>query len=372
MRDESNIATISIAVMIIAALVFAVSVVVLTRSDLNLSSDNTLIGDDLSMESECGQALSRAVTALSAARMEEASTALGLVESLSCDKPYIIRAAELHGEMGNYHQVLNLLSPLMTERVPDVKVISIFISNLINCGMRDSATIIMRSMLPPRIEDGQIVRMLAWTALELELNDLAVSLFTDALEHDQEDPELWRALSQVMLRSGDPRGAERAAGEAIRLDPESIDAHIAHAWAAEAMNDTLQAVQSFRKALALSPGDQHTLFEFGRYYHRSGRVEKALDFLKKGTTDPDCPYTWLLLRGRAEVRAGRFDEARQTFLVADAKTGRDHHALLELARVERRIGNIDEARRRTQQALREFPEESEIRVFLSTMPAATP
>ena len=368
MRDESNVATRSIAVMIIAAVVFAMAVVLITRSSLRLSDESTLIGDEHSMEWECGRVLSRTVSALSAGRLQEASTALGLVESLSCDKRYIERAAVLYGEMGHHHQALRLLEPFMWDHIPDTKVISIYTSNLIKCGMRDSAAMILSTMLPPRIEDAQTVRTLAWTALELELHDLAVSLFTHALEYDQHDSELWRALSQVTLRSGDAHGALRAANEAIRLSPESIDAHIARAWAAEALDDTSLAEQSFRNALALSPFEQRTLFEFGRYYHRAGNAAKALELLKKSTNDPECPYSWLLLRGRAELRAGRFDEARQTFLIADTKPGRDYHALLEVARIDRRFRHIEEARNRALKALKEFPGEADIENFLSTLP----
>lgn len=368
MGEENRLLVTSIVILVLVAVFFSVGVVLITRSDLTLTQDNPLNHGNTGLEQECTELTHLAHQAFSDGRIDEALHALAFVESLSCGDEFLLRGAELYRAMNMPQGAVRLMETLVKKDPENGRIQNILAWSLFESGHPDSALSVLHRAQNKRGMEGATVRSLAWLAVALKKPSIAGELFLQALDFDPTDTELWRALSQVSLQSGDIIGARRAAQEAIRLEPASCGAHLARAWAAEAAGDSAQAARSFISALTHCPDDNRVIFEIGRFHFRAGRAAQAVPFLAQATQRQSCPLDWLLMLGRAQVRAGLTQEARQTFILAGTRPDADFQPFLECARIERNARNYKKARRLALKAKAIAPENPTVDYFLKHLP----
>ena len=111
--------------------------------------------------------------------------------------------------------------------------------------------------------------------------------------------------------------AREAAQRALELSPELAEAHVelglvqqGHDW------DWAAADASFRRALALAPGDAHALIAAAGLARVLGRLDEGLELMRKAVAlDPLSARTHRQL-GMCLVFAERFDDAAAAFGVA--------------------------------------------------------
>lgn len=117
-------------------------------------------------------------------------------------------------------------------------------------------------------------------------------------------------LARVFAEQRRPSEAQRELETAIKLRPHYADAYLSLGLVRKDLHDDAGALEAFRQAAALSPGDPLAQFEFGSALLRSGRAAAAVKPLQEALRlRPDDRPTLTQLC-RALQRAGRADEAR--------------------------------------------------------------
>ncbi len=123
-------------------------------------------------------------------------------------------------------------------------------------------------------------------ALRREENDAgleqAIARYKQALELDPRYAEAQARLAWAYLRWYGVNSnaaaltlARENAAAAVELNPESVDGHLAMAWADAQTGEVERAAPELARALALDPGNSHTLSYQGKIFSRVGRYAEA-------------------------------------------------------------------------------------------------
>jgi tetratricopeptide (TPR) repeat protein len=156
--------------------------------------------------------------------------------------------------------------------------------------------------------------------------DKAIALFRQALALDPDFALAWTGLSRIhQVQAGYgfapiDEGFERAreaAQHALELSPDLAEAHVelglvqqGHDW------DWAAADASFRRALALAPGDAHALMAAAGLARVLGRFDEGLELMRKAVAlDPLSARTHRQM-ALIHVMAGRLDEAAAALQIA--------------------------------------------------------
>jgi len=365
MSDERRHLTIAVVTLLSMSVLFAGMVVLVTRSDLDLTGQDPL-SRHTSDESDCYDMVRAASDAVQSARALDARRHLAAAESLACGNEVICRMAQLYRRMGDSPAAVRLLqSYAPRDRTPEV--LTELAGALFDIGAIDSARAAFRCAVLLPGATPPTVRSLAWMALSLEEAQRAETLFTRAVSLFPNDPELWRARSTISLQLGEVTQAIESALRAVGLAPSSCGAQIALGWASEARGDTAAALQAFTTAASLCPSDSLVLFEVGRFHYRGRRDATALPYLVAATHAASCPLEWLLMRAHAEQGAHRIDQARGTLRLACQRFAGDYRPFLELAKLERWHGDTNQARVLADKANRLAPDEPRVIRFVELL-----
>jgi len=168
----------------------------------------------------------------------------------------------------------------------------------------------------------------------------SVAYFQQSRERDPGYAPAWAGLSQAYARQAGSgylpaaegfRRAREAAEKALTLDPQLADAYIAMGWIQHVHDwDWEAADTSFRKALALEPGNALALRYAGRLAYTFGRWNEAIDVLNKAIErDPLRPNAYNNL-GFVLLAVGRYAEAEAAFrktLELDPNGASRHHPI---------------------------------------------
>lgn len=146
--------------------------------------------------------------------------------------------------------------------------------------------------------------------------------------------------------------------QVLSLDPTFADAYNLRGLIYMRLNDARQAEESFRRALALSPGDPSTLHNYGWFLCQQTRYPEALQNFSQALANPmylDRSRTYLA-QGLCEARSGERAKAERSLTrayeldAANPVTGYNLALLLygrgDLTRAQfyiRRINNSEQA-----------------------------
>jgi len=364
-NDERRHLTIALATLLGMSLLFAGLVVVVTRSDLDLTGHDPL-SRHASDESDCYDMVRTASDAVRSGRVSDARRCLASAESLACGHDVICRMAQLYRQIGDRPAAVRLLqSSEAGNGTPEV--LAELAGAFFDLGAVDSARATFRraTLLPGAAPP--TVRSLAWMALSLGEAQRAETLFARAVSLFPGDPDLWRAQSEIHLQLGRVAEAIESASRAVGLAPSSCGAHVALGWANEARGDTAAAAQAFSAAVSICPSDSAVQFEVGRFHHRGRRDALALRHFVAATQAASCPVEWLLMRAQAEQNVHRYDEARGTLRLACQRFDQDYRPLLDLAKLERWHGDQDQARVLSLRAHQLAPDEPGVIRFMELL-----
>jgi len=162
---------------------------------------------------------------------------------------------------------------------------------------------------------------------------LALVCAVESISFSVDDPEDAVAKSRV------------AAEKAIQLDPLLPEAHVALGWVRARGGQWMQAENSFREAIRLNPNRSETYTEYAWWMLMAvGRVEDALDQLRRAEKADPLSSGVKLHHGVALILARRYDEAETYFLrseeyIEEARIPKD----TQLARLRLGQGRGDEA-----------------------------
>lgn len=157
------------------------------------------------------------------------------------------------------------------------------------------------------------------------------------------------ALARLHLRLRDLPAAERLLGEAVALEPRSIEAHTAMAELFLLRRDLAGAEREFRLAADIAPSGSAARLRLADFYLLALRPEEARRVLTESTEKaPDYLPAWRRLAELA-VAESRFEDAEKTLDGLLKKSPRD---------LDGRFlrGRVYLAKRETTQALQDFQE----------------
>jgi adenylate cyclase len=175
-----------------------------------------------------------------------------------------------------------------------------------------------------------------WTRQSVEF---ARRMFERAVKIDSNFTAAWAGLANAyvdLFRWGrvekDLQAAQQASERALKLNPNSAEAHVSAGQALAIQRRYAEAATAFEQAIKEDPTLFDAYYFFGRSMVEAGEVEKAVDLFEKAQRARPDDYESLTLRAQGLMELGRKDEARKVNEIA-AKSLEKH---LEL--------NPDEAR----------------------------
>ncbi len=144
---------------------------------------------------------------------------------------------------------------------------------------------------------------------------------TSTTKSAKPDPaEVATKKSNVLIRLGMAyveRGQDQVAldqfNKALKIDPNSHDAHTAIANLYENIGQPALAQQHYNKAVELAPDNPSTLNNYGKYLCNKGEYEEAAGYFTKAAETPLYARAWVPLTnaGQCMQRANQLDKAEQ-------------------------------------------------------------
>ena len=190
----------------------------------------------------------------------------------------------------------------------------------------------------------QSVRYLAGLAcLNLGRVSLAKEHFARAVETGTADPALFMQYGIALSRLRDVDGAMKAYGEAIRLNPDFLDAHRNLGRMCMENGRLDEAESAYSEAVRVAPEDVRAREELGNAYLAAGKYDEAITEFKAAIEiDPESP---LALNNLASAlnSLGNSDEAVGLFRRAMELTPEDISVQANLGAALHGAGRADEA-----------------------------
>lgn len=120
---------------------------------------------------------------------------------------------------------------------------------------------------------------------------------------------------------------------ALKIDPDSVEAHVLYAVLSNGEGEPEIAEKYFRKAVKLGPEDAQALNNYGSYLLASRRAEEAVPLLKRAVNDPGYPQRSQAYEnlGIALLKIKDIDSAQRAFVRAVSLNGDQARSSLELA-----------------------------------------
>jgi tetratricopeptide (TPR) repeat protein len=169
----------------------------------------------------------------------------------------------------------------------------------------------------------------------------------EALARDDRLAEAYAAQAYVQgMFDWDWAGAEATIQRAVRIEPNSVDAHYVYAILLMAMGRLSEALARIEQAAQLDPLSAHVQSTFGRILYRARRFDEAMERLNHAIELE--PRNAVSVGRLADVylQMARYDETLQTFDKARALTSTPATSYrARIALTYARMGRADDARR---------------------------
>jgi tetratricopeptide (TPR) repeat protein len=148
----------------------------------------------------------------------------------------------------------------------------------------------------------------------------------------------WSLTAIAQDLNGNGIGAAAAAGEALKLDPDSPAPYIALAGLAQGRGDLDGALDHLRRAWGMNPADTRLLTRIASVAEQAGRQEDAILALERAVEiEPDSPALASRLV-QLQLRSGRYTEAAVTLSESLDRHPTDPGLLRLADRLQREVG----------------------------------
>lgn len=159
--------------------------------------------------------------------------------------------------------------------------------------------------------------VMVWRAkalLFLGMRAAAKSVFLEIAKRWPDDVLALNSLAYDAIQSRHPAIALDYYARVLKLQPQVSNAHFNHAFVAEELGHTEVAEQGFRAALQIEEKMDRAWYGLGLVLVRQGRLDEALDALKRNTKlQPMSPFGWYQM-ARVHVDLHQPEEARAVIL----------------------------------------------------------
>ena len=159
--------------------------------------------------------------------------------------------------------------------------------------------------------------VMVWRAkalLFLGRREAAKGVFLEMAKRWPDDVLALNSLAYDAIQSRHPAIALDYYARVLKLQPQVSNAHFNHAFVAEELGHTDVAEQGFRAALQIEEKMDRAWYGLGLVLVRQGRLDEALDALKRNTKlQPMNPFGWYQM-ARVHIDLQQPEEARAVIL----------------------------------------------------------
>ncbi len=159
--------------------------------------------------------------------------------------------------------------------------------------------------------------VMVWRAkalLFLGMREAAKGVFLEMAKRWPDDVLALNSLAYDAIQTRHPAIALDYYARVLKLQPQVSNAHFNHAFVAEELGHTDVAEQGFRAALQIEEKMDRAWYGLGLVLVRQGRLDEALDALKRNTKlQPMNPFGWYQM-ARVHIDLQQPEEARAVIL----------------------------------------------------------
>jgi tetratricopeptide (TPR) repeat protein/2-polyprenyl-3-methyl-5-hydroxy-6-metoxy-1,4-benzoquinol methylase len=126
--------------------------------------------------------------------------------------------------------------------------------------------------------------------------DKAIDAYKKSVDTVEDAVTKHHYIAKFLIQCERFEEAEKEADHALKLDPESTDAHFDKGLALRGQDDTDRAIQCYEKVIAINPNLGGALNNLGSAHNDAGDKEKALYFYRRATeAAPENALFWFNL-----------------------------------------------------------------------------
>lgn len=164
-----------------------------------------------------------------------------------------------------------------------------------------------------------------------------------ALESDSGYSYVWSSMAALSVKQGDLSRAVLQTIEAVRLDPENVEAAYNMAFALDDRNDNVQAIRWYSEAIRMDSSFVPAYSALGRLYNQVSQPVDAILLLGKAAGRfQDSEYSYLIYKnlGNAHLLMDQYDEAIKYLELSYGIKPDEPETCLFLARTYEATGKI--------------------------------
>lgn len=241
------------------------------------------------------------------------------------------------------------------------------ISSKIQTGQIDSALDQAHRAVAKFPRSSALYQMLGAALFKKGLNDDARAAFRRAIELDRNLPENYFNLALVELSESRYAEAVPPLEACLRLDPANAQARVLLGRAYHNLNQTLPAIEQFKKAVELSPRLPLAHYHLGYAYQSQGNLQGALTEFRKEIELNSSFYEAYWLAGNIELAQGNLDAAEALYLKGINLQVPAFQAHLGLARVLLERRHFAAAEAELKKVLESRPDDAETHYALARL-----
>lgn len=192
---------------------------------------------------------------------------------------------------------------------------------------------------------------LSYTIACLGSAALLMAFATNAAQQEAPGNDFYESAVRL-IEKGDHKGAIIQLKNALRADPQDLSARILLGRTYLKVDDGASAAKELLRARRDGARDRFVLVPLGEAYLRHGLYARLLKDIRIVGQDSETAAGIEILRGLAQLRLQKLEEAEKSFLSALKTLPNDEKALIGMARLKLSAGDFSAATRYTNWALK--------------------
>ncbi|MFP4662418.1 MAG: tetratricopeptide repeat protein [Halanaerobiales bacterium] len=230
------------------------------------------------------------------ARMNRLNEAEELVEEVLIEDSQNHNALIVRGNIAfmkrNYDRALNSFKQAYQLKQSDY-LASRLIRTYINIDELESALSLCQEKLESDPDNSRFKKLEAEIYKKMNKIDKAVDVMDDYLSAEKEDKFAFKELIQLKLKDKSSEAAVKELKHLLRVEKYKDNIHLQNLLAEklQKMGEYEEAVDVYKKALLLEPGDGYVTKNLGLCLYKAGEYERALPYLEEAfKEDPNDYY----------------------------------------------------------------------------------
>lgn len=283
--------------------------------------------------------------------------AITIIESTPNIEPdYIAILAECYLRIYNFEKSKELFAQYLTKcNTNELAIIFVDIASLYNShNQPELALEFIENGIALFPNDINILTEQAFAFEQLDRLEEASKLFTQILDLNPYQPEIWGMLGSILFRQNNFTEAIKAYDYALAINPNDINIKLQRAHCLFNLGLFNEAIEPYEDYIASNPEDAMVTTFLAETYENIENWESAQFLYKKVLKNSDyIPEAWIGLAA-CQHNLENIEIAYETIKIADKKFPNNHHIVHYMARIENEIANMNHDDNLLNKALNHF------------------